>query len=65
MTMTPEMVADVESFAVPELALEFTHTLCRVWAEESDDIRAGGGHPDTLYKLLDSLASVVIPDFQL
>lgn len=60
--MTAETLADVQAFAVPELAVEFTDTLCRFWRLHRADYTTQSIPREQLYLLLDSLASVVLSD---
>lgn len=61
MFVVPEVcVEDLAEMAVPELATEFTITLCTFWRAERQRYTTEAIASEQLYMLLDSLTSVVL-----
>jgi hypothetical protein len=54
------MIGDLEGAALPELAGEFTETLCYFWRKHRSDYTTDTVPMAMLYVLLDSLTSVVL-----
>jgi len=55
------VIETADDFVIPELAIEFTETVCTYWRNTKELLRAGGVGLDHLFMMLDSLESVVLP----